>query len=232
MFELVAASLQQSWAESRLLLADFLPRLAAAIVLAVLGWLVAAGLRMLLRRVAGALVLRRLTERTHVAEMLRFAELPDVTSLLPSAVFWLVWVAFLAAALDVLVLPGLGSARGAFVDMIVRVLRAAFVVVVGVLAANVVWRITLLGAFNAGLPSPRLIATAMRLLILAIAVVTALTQLGLPLPIVLTAFSIAFGAVMLGLALAFGLGGRDLARHTLEQQSTPERGDRDSPSHV
>lgn len=232
MIDMVFASLQQSWTESRMLLAAFLPRLLAALVLAVVGWAAAALVRSALRRVADAAALRRLTERTRVAEMLRFAELPPVSRMLPGAVFWLVWLAFLAAALDVLVLPGLGSVRVAFVDVILRVLRAALVVVVGVLAANVVWRMTLLGAFNAGLPSPRLIATAMRLLILAIAVVTALTQLGLPMPIVLTAFSIAFGAVMLGLALAFGLGGRDLARDALEQQTAPRPGDEDSPSHL
>lgn len=232
MIELVAASLRQSWEESRILLAAFFPRLIAAIVLAALGWVVAAAIRALLRRAAGAPALRRFTERTRLAEMLRFSELPPVSTLLPAVVFWLIWLAFLAAAIDALTLPGLTSARVAFVDVIVRVLRATLVVVVGVLASNVVWRITLLGVFNAGLPSARLIATAMRLLILAIAVVTALAQLGLPLAIVLTAFSIAFGAVMLGLALAFGLGGRDLARQTLEQQSVPRREEGDGLSHL
>jgi hypothetical protein len=232
MIELVAASLQQSWSESRLLLAAFLPRLIAALVLAAGGWVAGAAVRAVLRRVADAPALRRFTERTKLAETLRFAELPPVSALLPGVVFWLIWLAFLAAAVDVLVLPGLGSLRVAFVDVIVRVLRATLVVVVGVLAANVVWRVTLLGAFNAGLPSARLIATAMRLLILAIAVVTALTQLGLPLPIVLTAFSLAFGAVMLGLALAFGLGGRHLARQALEQQSLPKHEDQEGPSHL
>ena len=45
----------------------------------------------------------------------------------------------------------------------------------------------------------------------------ALEQLGLATTVVLTAFAIAFGALMLGLAIAFGLGGRDAARHLLEQ---------------
>lgn len=232
MIELVAESLRQSWTESAHLLASLLPRVAAAAVLALVGWAVAALVRAILRRLADAPALRRYTDQTRLAELLRFAELPPVSVLLPATCFWLIWIALLAAAIDVLALPGLGSVRGAFVDVIVRVLRATLVVVVGVLAANVVWRLTLLGAFNARLPSPRLIAMAMRLLILAIAVVTALTQLGLPLPVVLTPFSIAFGAVMLGLALAFGLGGRDLARGMLERQSATADDDADTPSHL
>lgn len=233
MMDRVAASLVQSWTESRLLLEALVPRLIAAVILVAIGWALAALVRAVLRRAAEAPLVRRGTERSRLAEMLHYAELPPISAILPGFVFWLIWLAFLAAAFDVLALPGLGSVRAAFVDMIVRVLRAVLVTVVGVIAANVVWRMTLLGAFNAGLPSPRLIATAMRLLILAIAVVTALAQLGLPLAIVLTAFSIAFGAVMLGLALAFGLGGRDLAKQTLEQQARPrERQQTSTPSHV
>jgi hypothetical protein len=53
------------------------------------------------------------------------------------------------------------------------------------------------------------------MLVLAVAVLTALAQLGIPMVIVLTAFSIAFGALMLGVALAFGLGGRDAARDVI-----------------
>jgi hypothetical protein len=46
----------------------------------------------------------------------------------------------------------------------------------------------------------------------------ALEQLQLATTVVLTAFAISFGALMLGLAIAFGLGGRDAARGLLERQ--------------
>jgi hypothetical protein len=43
----------------------------------------------------------------------------------------------------------------------------------------------------------------------------------------LTAFAIAFGAVMIGLAIAFGIGGGAIARRFLERQF-PERSDSDT----
>jgi hypothetical protein len=46
----------------------------------------------------------------------------------------------------------------------------------------------------------------------------ALEQLGLGTAVVLTAFAITFGALMLGLAIAFGLGGREAAKQLLEEQ--------------
>jgi hypothetical protein len=97
----------------------------------------------------------------------------------------------------------------------------------GVFIANVVWRASLLAAFNAGWPSARLLATLLRGLVLAVTLLTALAELGIPLVIVLTAFSIAFGALMLGLALAFGLGGRDAARDLIARHDRPAPGVRD-----
>ena len=71
------------------------------------------------------------------------------------------------------------------------------------------------------------------LLVIVIAVVIALEQLGLATPVVLTAFAIAFGALMLGLAIAFGLGGRDAARQLLEQHFTAqERREIDATPHL
>ena len=55
----------------------------------------------------------------------------------------------------------------------------------------------------------------------------ALEQIAVAKTIVLTAFAIAFGAVMLGLAIAFGIGGGNVARRILEQQF-PEREQRES----
>ena len=61
----------------------------------------------------------------------------------------------------------------------------------------------------------------------------ALEEVGLATAVVLTAFAITFGALMLGLAIAFGLGGRDAAKQLLEHQfrTTKER-DTDAAPHL
>jgi hypothetical protein len=69
------------------------------------------------------------------------------------------------------------------------------------------------------------------LIIVALAVSMALEQVGLGTNTVLTAFSIMFGALMFGLALAFGLGGRDLAKSVLEKHFRDKgKGDGEEPS--
>ena len=71
---------------------------------------------------------------------------------------------------------------------------------------------------NADSPSPRLFSSFVRFLILLFAVTMALERIGLGKGVVLVAFSISFGAIMMGLAIAFGLGGRNVARRILERR--------------
>src|SRR5438105_5049767 len=68
-----------------------------------------------------------------------------------------------------------------------------------------------------------LIASTIRTIIIVFAVSMGFEELGIGEHTTLVAFAIVFGALMLGLALAFGLGGRDLARHFLERRFVHER---------
>jgi hypothetical protein len=81
----------------------------------------------------------------------------------------------------------------------------------------------LLAAVNADLPSPRLISSTIRTIIIVFSVSVGFEELGLGERTIVVAFSIVFGALMLGLALAFGIGGQDLARRYLERRFMHER---------
>ena len=84
-------------------------------------------------------------------------------------------------------------------------------------------RAALLAAVNAGYPSPKLLSWSIRFVIWALAVSMALEQVGVARQTVLAAFSIVFGAFMFGLAIAFGLGGQELARQFLERNLTENK---------
>ncbi len=206
--------------------ATFVPRAVVALLIVIIGWALARAVAWIVRRLLTWLPMDRLAERLAVAEALRLAELPTASRVIAAVTFWVVWFVFLAQAFETLRLPGFEDAGRQLAGVIGRIIGASLILVVGIFASHVIWKASLLGAFNAGLPSPRLLAAGLRILVLAITILTALAQLGVPLVIVLTAFSIAFGALMLGLALAFGLGGRDAARERIERhvrgtQGTP-----------
>jgi hypothetical protein len=75
-----------------------------------------------------------------------------------------------------------------------------------------------LAAVNANAPSPRVLSLAIRSIIIVFVFSIAFEELGLAEQTMLVAFGIAFGAFMLGLAIAFGMGGRDLAQRFLEKK--------------
>src|SRR5581483_12083709 len=95
---------------------------------------------------------------------------------------------------------------------------AVLIVVVGWLVANFLSRTILIAAVNARLPEARLLARAVHWAVLLFAIATALTHLGIGKEMVLVAFGITFGGLVFALALAFGLGGRSVARELLERR--------------
>jgi hypothetical protein len=88
---------------------------------------------------------------------------------------------------------------------------------IGWLASNFLAEGVLIAAVNAHVPEARLLARAIRWAVLLFAAATAITHLGIGKEMVLVAFGITFGGLVLTLSLAFGFGGRRLARQILNR---------------
>ena len=84
---------------------------------------------------------------------------------------------------------------------------------------------------NAGYTSPKTLSWSIRFVIWILAITMALEELSVARETVIAAFSIVFGALMLGLAIAFGLGGQGLARQFLERNLSDNKKEKtDEPS--
>lgn len=196
----------------------FLPHLLAMLSLVLVGWLIAWLLSFVLRHVLRWVRFDALADRFGTSAMLKKVALPAASSVVASMVFWLVWAAFTISGLTALGFSGMENLSAEFVSFLPRLGVGIVILVVGLVAANFAWRATLLAAVNSSLPSARLLSGAVRWLIVALTVAMALEQIGVAKTIMLTAFAIAFGAVMLGVAIAIGIGGGQVARRILERQ--------------
>ncbi|MGE0594082.1 MAG: hypothetical protein AB7G23_15320 [Vicinamibacterales bacterium] len=222
MGEMVLVAIRQASLNFLRTAAELVPRAVVTLSLILVGWIIAALLKRLTRLVLTRTGFGRLCERQGLAEALRNADLPPAETIVASLVFWVVWLGFLLSGVDVLGFSALQGLVQEFALFVPRLLVALVIVVVGMVVSNVAWRATLLGAVNARLPSPRVLAGAVRTLGLILTAAMALDQIAVARTIVLTAFAIAFGAVMFGLAIAFGIGGGGVARRILEHWF-PER---------
>jgi hypothetical protein len=218
MIQEIAAALVHSWRNFADAFVLFVPRLAAATIIFAGGFVVSLLARWVIHRALSWLRLERFSVRTGASEMLRLADMPIAEVLIAKIVFWMVWIGFIVSAVDTLQFAPFHGLVQEFFRFVPRFIVALLVLSLGFLVGNFLWRATLLASVNAGLPGARLLSSALRVLVIAIGVVTAFEQLGLAMSVVLTAFAITFGALMLGLAIAFGLGGRDAAKQLLEQQ--------------
>jgi hypothetical protein len=203
----------------------FVPRLLAMLIIALLGWVVAYVLKVSVRGILRVVKFDKLSDNAGATQLLNKLALPSSSELLSRVVFWMVWMGFILLGVQVLGIVGLQEYISRFFLYLPRLFVALFIVFFGLVAASFFSRAALLAAVNADSPSPGLLATLIRTIIVIFAVTMAFEQLGLAERTILIAFAIAFGALMLGLAIAFGMGGRDLAKQFLERRFLKEKED-------
>lgn len=223
MREMIISELSQAMHELARGFAHYLPRLIVMLILAFAGWAIAYIVKVILRSILRLIQFDRLSENAGAAQLLTKAALPSATEVVSRFVFWIVWLGFVLLGISVLGIMGLQEQIGKFFYFLPRLFVAMFILFVGLLAAGFFSRAALLAAVNANVPSPRVLSLAIRSIIIVFVLSIAFEELGIAEQTMLVAFGIGFGALMLGLAIAFGIGGRDLAQRFLEQRFVREK---------
>jgi hypothetical protein len=197
---------------------QFLPRLMVMLLIVAIGWLIAYVLKSIVRSVLRFAKFDRISQDAGAAQFLKNAALPSSTELVSRFVFWVTWVGFMLAGINFLGIAGLEEQISNFFVFLPRLFVALFVLFFGLWAASFFSRAILLAAVNADLPSPRLISFTIQTLIILFTISMACEAVGIAHRTVLVAFALILGSLTLGLAIAFGLGGQDLARRYLERR--------------
>lgn len=223
MKQMILHELSQMWDQLAQGFAHFVPRFIVMLIVIAAGFIIAYLLKAILRAVLRISRFEKLSENAGTASMLSKAALPSSSELLSGFVFWIAWLGFVLLGINALGLFGLQEEIANLFLYLPRLLMAMLIVFFGLVVASFFSRAALLAAVNSGAPSPRLIGGFVRFVIVALAVAMAFEQLGLAEQTIIAAFCILFGAVMFGLAIAFGFAGQDLARQALERWFAKDR---------
>ena len=191
-----------------------LPALFAALIIIILGWivavLVAKGLARLLRTVR----FNQLAQRARVEQFLEQAQIKlDPSGALAALVKWFVILIFLVAAANTLGWPQVSQFLNQILTYLPNVAVAVIILVVGLALAGFIRDMVRGAVASAGTTerSADVIAGATYWLFAIITTLTALNQLGIAITLSETLYVAIFGSVAAIMALAFGLGGRTLA---------------------
>jgi small-conductance mechanosensitive channel len=193
-------------------LGEALPRLGGAIVLLVLGLLLAALAGRIVGRVLDAVGLNGLAQRFGVDRILaRLGVTGSASSLVGTAVRVALVIVTVVAAVSLLGLAALSTALNELILFLPKLFVALVLLLVGMVVAEFLGdRVQRLGE-QMDLPGP--LRQVTEAVVVALFALTALAQVGVPTMILTGLVALLILAATLTFALAFGLGGRDLARH-------------------
>jgi hypothetical protein len=225
MREIIITELTQALQEMARGFAHYLPRLVVMLIIAFIGWLIAYLLKVVVRSILRLTKFSKLSEHAGATHLLNQASLPSSTELLSRFVFWVAWVGFILVGVSVLGIVGLEEYTARFFLFLPRLFVALVILFFGLLAASFFSRAALLAAVNAEFRSSRLLSISIRIIISIFALSMAFEVLGVAEATLLITFGTAFGAVMLSLAIAFGIGGKDLAKEFLERKLSTGKGE-------
>ena len=206
------ASLRDSWNE----MLTVVPDLLLALALLVVGWLVARSLRKLSVRVLRLMKVDEFAERSGFEDFLvrGGVEMTAVT-LISSAVYWLVLLGVFLALLDALGLQAARLLLERIAGFIPNLIVAVGILVFGSLLARIGGALVFSYLSNIGSPAAGPVAALARYALLAFVLFMAAEQLAVRSEVLISGFQIAFAAVCLAAALAFGLGGREWAAQVI-----------------
>jgi hypothetical protein len=208
--------------------AAFLPKLLLALLVVAVGWLLAKVVRFAVERALRAINFNVLTERAGTDNFLKQAGMQgDTTTLFGLVAFWLVVIATLVIAFNGMGLTYLPDLLGRAVLFAPKLLIAMLIMVFGSYCASVVGNAVQNYCLDARIADADVLGRLVRYAIMLFVVMIALSQVEVGGDIVQRTFLIILAGIMLAIALAFGLGGKEWAAALLQRWWPQHRKDRD-----
>jgi len=190
----------------------FVPQLIGAIVILIVGYVVAKILQAVVARVLKAVGFDGWMERGGIKQFFDRAQTRATpATVLGKLVFWFVFIIAITMAADALGIRQVSAVLGQLIAYIPSIIAAILILILAALLAN------FLSGIVRGATGSDLLASIARYAIIIYAVFAALTELGIAVQLTAPTFLIVLGAVALAAAIAFGWGGRDVAKDIIER---------------
>ena len=195
----------------------FIPRFLGALVILLVGWIIARVVRGLVTRGLRLVRFNEVADRAEIDQFLAKAGVRlDPAAVVGRLAYWFLLLIFVGAAFDAFGLTQVNTVINQIVGFIPNVIVAVVVLLLGALAATFVGNLVRGASGSARVGDPSLLAMLARGAVLVFASLIALDQLQIAPTIINTLWTALIGMFAVAGALAFGLGGRDVAARMLE----------------
>src|ERR1700745_3834975 len=231
MWQQVELALSQSAHRVLVKLAIFLPALVALLLALIILTAIGAGLDALVRRFLPAAKCDERLAHNSIAPISDWSPAHSPTALIARVVFWgcVLIGCFIGISAADAAYPGESQVSAHIFPYITHSVGAVLLLIAGTVIARFLERSVLIGPVNAKLQYARFLSLGIKWLVLVLTAAMMLEHLQIGGTVVALAFGILFGGIVLTLALAVGLGSRDLVRRSPQRSTTfdPIPGDPD-----
>ena len=211
----------------------FLPNLLAMVTILILGVMIAWFVKMLLTRFLKVIRFDTLCERWGLTNVLSKGPLSySPANLLGRFFYWVIVLVSIILGISALEVAAIQTVIAHFFNYLPHLFAAILILIVGYLVAVFLGQATLIGAVNAQIDSAKFLSRSVRWFIMILALTMALYHLGIADKVIISAFSILFGGIVLALAISFGWGGREFARDFLEKLYRRTKGQKKGPDDI
>jgi len=197
---------------------DYVPNIFGAIIILILGWILAVLLEKLIDEIIRSIGLQRLFEMVRIEAAVKKTGIKkDTTGLLAGIVKWAILIVTFLAATDTLQLPQVTNFFNQILGYLPEIASAAGILLIGVIAAHFVAKIIRAFIHGMDLAYAGTVSNIARYSIIIFALIAALIELGIAESLLLTLFTGFVAMFAIAGGLAFGLGGQSVAREMLEK---------------
>jgi hypothetical protein len=199
-------------------LGSFLPKILGALVILVVGWIIAKIIKAVFIKALNFFRLNFLAEKAGIEKFLKDGGVKlSSIEIIGALAYWLIMLIVLLAAFNSLGLSVASELFRQIVLYIPNVFVAVAILIIGLFLANFISEILLTYLKNVGVEKADVMSNIGYYAVVIFAVLIALDQLNIGTDIINSAFKYIIGGICLALALAFGLGGREWAAHILDK---------------
>lgn len=197
-------------------IAGFLPNLAGAALILLLGWPFSRGLEAVASRGLRTVGLDGAASRLGVSDLLARANIRlTFSQIVARLLFWLLMLTFVLSSVETLGLTAVTDTIDRLIAFIPNVIGAALIAIGGLLLARLVATLVSSGAAAAGFVSAPRLGFLAQVVVAALVVIVCVEQLGIATEVLVLPFTVALGMAGFGVALAFALGARPVITHIL-----------------
>lgn len=187
------------------------PKLLFALLILVIGRIIAGIIRKVVRRVLAGLQIDRMAERLNEIDLVQSTGMKiQISNVIAQMIYYVLMLGFIIFATDMLGIPAITDMVRDVIDYLPALFSAFVLFLVGLFLADMIRGLVLTTCQSLGIPSAKLIASVVFYFLFITMAVSALTQAKISTDFIQSNLTVVIGALALAFAVGYGLASRDL----------------------